>query len=136
MGKTSRSIVLFSISFVLLLACTTRVPATVTQPPVSPLPKDAKIFLKAARDHARVQQSLQNAGFSLATEGSGAKYALLVKIGRWRGSGECGTVNNVAYVLSTIDHRVMVIKGRGPTGTCPGNILDEMSRMLASYAGS
>ena len=136
MGKTTRLFVLFSISFVLMLACTTRVPPTVTRPPVSPFPKDAKIFLQAARDHPRIQQSLQNAGFSLSTEWSGAEYALLVKIGARRGAGKCGTVNNVAYVLTTGGRRVMVIKGRGPTGTCPGNILDEMSRTLASYAGS
>ena len=61
-----------------------------------------------------------------------ANYVLEVRIGNSRGSRSCGSTNNVAYTLSTRAQRVLVIKGRGQTGSCESNILDEMSRKLAS----
>ena len=61
-------------------------------------------------------------------------YTLIAKVGSKRGSSEpCGTTNNVVYDLRSGSGRVLVIKGRGRTGTCKPNIFDDMSQKLAGY---
>ena len=118
----------------LVVACTTTVPATVTMGPTAPLVSPAKVFLTAARQYDRVAQSLRDAGIEVENNWDSAAYALQVNVGSGRGSGkECGSVNNVAYILSRAGMRVMIIKGRGSTGACTPNVFDDMSNKLASY---
>jgi hypothetical protein len=120
----------------LLMGCTTPVPPTVTQPPLEPLSADAEIFVVAVRQNEQVKQSLRDAGFRLGDRSSGDGYRLVVKVGRGRGNQGCGSINNVSYSLYQGSTRMMVMKGRGPTGACKPSIFDDMSRELGSYARS
>ena len=113
------------------VACSSLVPATVTYSPTFPFEKNEEIFLMANRQHARIGQSLMDAGLKIADKLGESTYALRVNVGSSRSSSKCGTVNNVAYVLTAEGRRVVVIKGRGATGTCTPNIFDDMSRKLA-----
>jgi hypothetical protein len=65
-------------------------------------------------------------------ESGAAPYTLHVKIGSSRGTRECGSKNNISYSLSGQGFSVLGIKGRGWTGSCPDNMLDEMSALLAA----
>ena len=121
---------------ILLSSCSSRVPPAVTMGPPTLFSEDAKLIVRAPRQLGRIVQSLHDAGFETTTEWSGNDYSLDVKVGSNRSRQACGTINNVAYVLSGRNQRLMVIKGRGPTGSCADNIFDDLSRELASHRGS
>ncbi len=112
-------------------ACSSLVPATVTQSPSFPFEKDKGILLMATRQNGRIAQSLTDAGLKIVAKRSESEYALQVKVGSSRASTECGSINNVVYILNVEGRRVVVIKGRGSTGSCTPNIFDDMSRKLA-----
>jgi hypothetical protein len=42
-------------------------------------------------------------------------------------------VNNVRYDLKSGRQVILIMKGRGLTGSCPDNVFDDMSRKLATY---
>jgi hypothetical protein len=120
-----------------LASCATRVPPTVTLRPQVELDPNAGIFVAANRERPRVLLSLVDAGLKVAEDYKDARYSLSVSIGRSRGGGRCGSNANIAYILDAIatGQRAMVIKGRGQTGECQPNILDDMSRQLATSFG-
>jgi len=118
-----------------MAACSSHVPATVTLTPPMPIKKDLTIFVLAQRQRERIVQSLRDAGLVVSDEWDNTGYSLTVRVGSNRGSAECGGTNNVDYTLSGAGQRLMVIKGRGRTGSCDPNIFDDMSRKLASFAG-
>jgi hypothetical protein len=124
------------LQLVLLSGCTAPVPATVTRAPATALESNPKVFVQATVQQGRIVESLRNAGIDAQDSLPGADYTLVVKVGRNRRSTQCGGISNVAYLLSGEGRYVLVIKGRGLTGSCRPNIFDEMSEMLASYAGS
>jgi hypothetical protein len=120
---------------VLASGCTSPVPPTVTRAPTTPLKADPAIFLQAGVQRPRVAESLRNAGVRLTETFSEADYILNVNVGRRRKNQACGGSSNVAYILDGRDSHVMVIKGRGLTGTCAPNVFDNMSQKLATYFG-
>ncbi len=116
-------------------ACSSIVPATVTWGPIAAISGEPRITLTSNAQYERVAQSIRDAGLSIATGGSRADYSVQVKVGSSRSSRPCGTVNNVVYILSGTAGRILVLKGRGLTGSCSPNIFDDMSRLLASHFG-
>ena len=138
---TIRSLLLGAVCLVLVSGCTSPVPPSVSWGPATIISGDPAVVLavQAASEvwgqRSRIEQSLRDAGVTPASGSSEAKYALQVKVGKMAGRGHtsCGRVRNVAYVLSGDEGRILVIKGRGPTGTCTPNIFDDMSQRLASF---
>ncbi len=116
-------------------ACSTAVPTTVTWGPQPPISGEPRITLTSNAQYERVAQSIRDAGLSIETGGSRADYIVQVKVGSSRSSRGCGTLNNVAYILSGTTGRILVLKGRGLTGSCSPNIFDGMSRLLARHFG-
>ena len=130
------------ITFLLLLvaagslaACSSTVPPTITRTPQVALRADSPVFLVAIRQRERVAQSLMAAGVEVSSRVENDGYTLIVKIGRGRGGTSCGTTANVAYILRSYGRNVLVIKGRGKTGDCTPNMLDDMSLRLAKMMG-
>jgi hypothetical protein len=119
-------------SFVGAAGCTSHLAPTVTVHLTSRIDPEPHVFLIAGRDQERIQQSLRNAGVDLADEASGP-YSLRVLLGFGRGATECGEIRSLRYELRSDRHRILTIKGRGPTGTCEANILDEMSVALVGH---
>jgi len=119
----------------ILSSCTTLVPATVTRAPETALMSNPKLFVQATAHREQIMESLYNAGLDLNDSLSGADYTLLVKVGRNRHSTRCGGISNVAYLLQSEGRFILVIKGRGFTGSCSPNVFDDISQKLASYAG-
>ena len=117
----------------LLLPSCTSVPATVTYGPSMAITGEPVISLAARKQHTRIELSLRDAGLDPTGDWSGTSYGLEVKVGRTRGSRDCGTTNNVVYILNRGGMRVLVIKGRGMTGSCSPNVFDDMSQKLAEY---
>ena len=115
--------------------CTSPVAPTVTRAPTSPLMANPAIYLQASVQRPRVGESLRNAGVHLTETFAEADYILNVNVGRRRQTQTCGGSSNVAYVLDGRDGHLMVIKGRGLTGTCVPNVFDNMSQKLATYFG-
>jgi hypothetical protein len=124
---------LIALQPILLSACTSPVPPTVSFGPAGAISGEPEVVLVAVRQVARIDQSLRGAGITPASGSSGAEYALQVNVGSGRGSGSCGLTRNVTYVLRANGERVLVIEGRGRTGSCVPNIFDDMSRRLASF---
>ena len=118
-----------------LAACTTTVPAVVTYGPAVPMDEAPLVRVSANEQLPRIEQSLRDAGLMVASRGADANYDLLVKVGGNRASKPCGPTTNIVYDLTIGGARVLVIKGRGFTGTCQPNIFDDMSRMLETYFG-
>ena len=116
--------------------CTSPVPPTVTRAPMSPLEANATIFLQANVQRPRIAESLRKAGVRLSESYSEADYILNVNVGRRHKNQTCGGSSNIAYILDGRNRHLMVIKGRGLTGTCVPNVFDDMSQKLASYFGS
>jgi len=117
----------------LLASCSSTVPATVTMQPQAPLDPEARVFVSAVRQRGRIVESLRDAGVELTDDVRAADYQLQVKVGSTRSRRECGTVNNVSYVLTQGRGRLLIIKGRGPTGNCTPSTFDDLSGKLASY---
>jgi hypothetical protein len=120
---------------VLGFGCTSPVPPTVTRAPTTPLNADPAIFLQATVQRSRIAESLRKAGVRLAESHAEADYILNVNVGRRRQTQACGGSSNIAYILDGRSGHLMVIKGRGLTGTCVPNVFDDMSQKLASYFG-
>jgi len=118
----------------LMSACASEVPPTVTMSPVAPIIRSEGIYIIAAQMRDPVKESLIQAGLKPVDRPATSGYALEVRVGKSRSSGDCGSVRNVAYILTAARSRVMVIKGRGPTGSCPENIFNGMSKALASHS--
>jgi len=114
--------------------CASDVPATITRAPTTPIEKSGKFFLVATRQRERIKKSLIDAGLNATDALTADSYVITVAIGGGRATRVCGSVNNVNYVLSLGGQRIVIIKGRGATGTCEPNIFDDMSRKLASIA--
>ena len=117
----------------LLAGCASTVPATVTWGPWGAIHPDSKIYVRAARQSAAVDSAMRAAGFAPVKYAKDADYSLQVNIGSSRGSTACGTINNVAYILNMGPQRILVIKGRGPTGNCRSAVLGGLSDKLAAY---
>jgi hypothetical protein len=121
---------------VVLVSCrTSPVPPTVTRAPISPLDANPAIFLQAKVQRPRIAESLRKAGVRLTETYAEADYILNVNVGNRRKTQACGGSSNISYVLDGRDRHVMVIKGRGLTGTCAPNVFDDMSQKLATYFG-
>ncbi len=116
--------------------CTSPVPPTVTRAPTTPLIASPAIFLQASVQKPRVAESLRKAGVRLTESYAEADYILNVNVGKRRKNQTCGGSSNIAYVLDGRDRHLMVIKGRGLTGTCAPNVFDDMSQKLATYFGN
>ncbi|MBW2542582.1 MAG: hypothetical protein JRF15_10870 [Deltaproteobacteria bacterium] len=117
-------------------ACTSPVPPTVTRAPRVVLKANPTIFLQATAQQPRIAESLRQAGVQLVDSYGAADYILNVNVGRRRGSMACGGTNNVAYILDGREGHLLVMKGRGLTGTCTPNIFVDMSQKLVTYFGS
>lgn len=126
-------LVLASLVVASVPACSSKVPPTVTMPPRITIDPSASIYVSSNRNIDRVVQSLRDAGLRVTNTLEGNSYALVVKVGRGRGSSKCGTTANVVYILNYAGQRVMILKGRGKTGDCAPNAFNEMSNMLATY---
>ena len=120
---------------VLVSGCTSPVPPTVTRAPTTPLKENPAIFLQASVQNPRIAESLRKAGVRLSESYAEADYILTVNVGRKRRAQACGGRSNVVYILDGRDSHLMVIKGRGLTGTCVPNVFDNMSQKLATYFG-
>jgi len=115
-------------------ACATRVPATITRTSLVPIQPGTRIYVIAQSQSQRIVKSLVDAGSEVSDRWTGEGYSLTVSIGSSRARRSCGTVNNISYVLNGDGQRLMVLKGRGATGSCEPNVFDDMSRMFAAYA--
>jgi hypothetical protein len=124
---------LVALQLAFLPGCSSTVPATVTREPRAPLKANPTIFLEANRQRPHIEESLRRAGLHMAESFSGADYILNVKVGRNRSTRDCGGTSNVAYILDGNNRHLMVIKGRGLTGSCTPNVFDDMSQKLATY---
>jgi hypothetical protein len=93
------------------------------------------IFVQATAQIPRIEESLSQAGVRIAESYGDADYILNVNVGRRRGNLPCGGTSNVAYILDGRAGHLMVIKGRGMTGTCTPNIFVDMSQKLVTYFG-
>jgi hypothetical protein len=118
---------------VLLLLPSCTVPPTVTYGPSMAITGKPVISLAARERYARIEQSLRDASLDPTGQWDSTSYGLEVRVGRTRSSKSCGTTNNVVYNLSKGGQRVLVIKGRGMTGSCNPNVFDDMSQKLATY---
>ena len=119
-----------------LPACSSIVPPTITRTPQVTLRADAPMFLIAHRQRERIARSLMDAGLQVSSQNENDGYELIVKVGRGRGGSSCGSTANVAYILRSNRRNVLVIKGRGKTGACTPNMLDDMSLYLAETMGT
>jgi hypothetical protein len=130
MHKT-RSIELVLIGAMFLqIACAVPVPPTVTQQADAAIDPQANFLVLANRQREAVVASLEKVGIKVVSDYSTMNYALEVRLGRSRESKPCGTVHNVSYGVTAFGQRLIIIKGRGATGSCDPNILDDMSRKL------
>jgi hypothetical protein len=127
--------VAIALQVVFVSACKSPVPPTVTRAPTMALEPNPAIFVQATAQRPRIEESLRQAGVRLAESYGDADYILNVSVGRRRGNLACGGTSNVAYILDGRTGHLMVMKGRGLTGTCTPNIFVDMSQKLVTYFG-
>ena len=95
-----------------------------SQPPV--------VFVSSADLRAPIEASLERAGFAITQSAREASIFVAASVGGVRSSGTtCGPVRNVRYEVRQFGVVLAIGRARGPTGECPGNVFDEMSRKLA-----
>ena len=115
-----------------LAACANTVPPRTDWGPAQELNLEPRIFVSASSQLERTKESMTKNRFTLVDSERDANYLLEVDIGSPRAPLDCGATNDVSYTLSAGAERVIVIKGRGKTGTCEPNVLDDMSLHLRS----
>jgi len=116
---------------ILSMSCSTTIPATITWSLSTPLDGEPAVFVVAVSQREPINRSLEKAGVR-AIESGIAPYTLRVKIGSSRDTRECGSKNNVNYLLLAYGSVVLTMNGRGWTGDCQDNMFDEMSALLAA----
>lgn len=117
-------------------SCASDVPPTVTRNYGYPIDKKMDMFLITTDERARITESLRKAGFRPVEVRKDGGYTLDVRLGGNRRTQPCGSVRNVTYILTGPSGRMLVVKGRGATGTCQPNLYDGMSALMASLATS
>lgn len=124
---------------VLLLALAASLSCASIEPPRMQVfgPIDAElepvVYVTTNRDREVVLAELTAAGFRPTSDLREAPLVLEVKLGRSRGSRDCGSIRNVFYDLRHAGGvRIAVVKARGWTGQCRPTILSEVSAELAS----
>jgi hypothetical protein len=115
-----------------LAACANTVPPRTDWGPSRELNLEPRIFVTASSQLERTKESMTKNRFTLVGSEREANYLLQVDIGSPRDPLDCGATNEVTYTLSAGPERVLVIKGRGKTGSCEPNVLDDMSLHLRS----
>jgi len=114
----------------LLAACITDVsptsrvlrPLRLADPPV--------LLVSANRDRERVVDALDRAGISTTEDLRRANLELEAKLGAKKSDSPCGVVRNVVFIVRERGTPALQIKGRGGTGACANNILQQMSQEL------
>jgi len=114
----------------LLAACITDVsptsrvlrPLRLADPPV--------LLVSANRDRERVVDALDRAGISTTEDLRRANFELEAKLGAKKSDSPCGVVRNVVFIVRERGTPALQIKGRGGTGACTNNILQQMSQEL------
>ena len=99
------------------------------------LPDEPRIYVIANRDSQRVVDSLEASGLAV---GGLRRANLLLRVyfgGDRRNTSDCGQVRNLKYELRSERRLVIGIRGRGPTGRCGKNIVDQASAELARLLG-
>ncbi|ATG90653.1 hypothetical protein [Methylomonas koyamae] len=117
------------LKLLMLTACTAAVPPLDT-PTALPNGRLTPIFVTAARQKAEVKPALAAAGFRVVDALSDDALLLRATIGIDQGEQACGTMNNVRLQLRRESNTVAEVAGKGWTGSCQPNILDELSRKL------
>ena len=119
-----------------LLSCTTpEAPYVRVIEPLA-LPEGPRIYIISNRDSQRIVESIEKSGLQIAKGISKANLLLRVNFGTdRRRTAECGQIRNVKYDLRRANRLVLWIQGRGPTGTCSDNIVDQMTTELARLLG-
>jgi hypothetical protein len=121
------------IGLLFLVACITDVaPTTRVLRPLD-LKRAPVLFVSANRDRDRVVDSLTRAGLFVTQQIRQANLVLEAKLGAKKSDSPCGVVRNVIYLLRESGTPVLQIKGRGGTGWCPDNILNQISQKLARF---
>jgi hypothetical protein len=89
------------------------------------------VFLTAARQKARISESLRHAGIQVVDDILDSPALLRATVGNEKGVRRCGTRNNVKYALRIGNDQLLELTAAGWTGTCEPNVFDELSAKLA-----
>lgn len=137
MSVLRASLVPFLLLAGLLLSCTSPEPPYIRVIEPLALPDAPRIYLISNRNSQRMVESLNTNGLLIAKGISKANLLLRVNFGAKRKqTAECGQVRNLKYELRRANRLVLWIQGRGPTGKCADNIVDQMTAELARLLGS
>lgn len=128
-----KSILTASVLLLMIMGCA-NVPPRVTYAPSEPINRDRPFFLVASRERAKIEKALKQEGVATTAQNLTSMYELRVRVGRSLSNEKCGSVRNVSYEVLDQGMRVMIIKGRGPTGSCTSNIFEQMSKMLVAQS--
>ena len=117
-------------------ACSTRVaPRVVPVKKLAPF-GEGRIYLEASRDYERIAESFRNMGIPVSNAPHGTDLTVKARLGRSRGSGECGASHNMQWLVYQGTYLVAKMVGRGPIGHCSDNIVDAMTAELKWFLES
>lgn len=120
----------------LLVSCATPEPPYVFVVEPLALAETPRLYVISNRDPERVVESLEKNGLEVTKGLREANLLLRVGFGADRKQTyECGQIRNVKYELRRANRLVLSIQGRGPTGKCDQNIVDQVSAELAHVLG-
>lgn len=94
------------------------------------------LLVSANRDRERVVDALGRAGISTSEDLRRANLELEAKLGSKKSDSPCGVVRNVVFIVRERGTPALQIKGRGGTGACANNILQQMSQELERVLGT
>ena len=98
--------------------------------------QDVSVYVIAARQKKEIIASLKSEGIMVVENRLQGSYLLRVTLGVEQGYRDCGKLSNVIYALRHDKRSVLEIRGKGWTGTCDPNILEDMSRKLREALSS
>ena len=128
-----KSILAASLLLLITMGCANVAPR-VTFAATEPIDIERPFFLVVNRDGEQVEKALSKEGVKITNANLDSIYELRVRVGRNLSREKCGSVHNVSYEVLDRGMRVMIIKGRGPTGSCQPNIFEQMSKELVAQS--
>jgi hypothetical protein len=92
-----------------------------------------KVFVVSPRQKSEVVRSLLAAGFDVRRNLLEAGTTLRVTVGGNQGWRDCGTRNNVQYVLKRDASELANLVEKGWTGSCQPSVFDALSQRLMEW---
>ena len=128
---TATLLVLVVLAACLHLSCATEIPASTRVIGTLRVAKPPRIFLTADEEEEKIAKALRDAGLIFAESLDAADLVVVAKLGPIRHRVRCGSIRDLKLQVKQMTQIKLVVAGRGYSGECPTEIIDDCAAEFA-----